>query len=567
MARGFLFLQGPHGPFFAKLGARLKADGADVVRVNFSGGDWLDWHGPGTLSYRGSAAGWPAWIAQLARDGGITDLVLYGDCRPLHRAAIDTLKPMGVEIHVLEEGYFRPNWITCEKGGVNGHTLIPKDPDEIIRQADELGWPPANGEQVGATTAMMVRWCLRHYAARWLATPCFPKYRTHRPANSLTEALSWIGRLVKRRPARRKADAQVAALLEQPNPFFLLGLQLDSDAQIRRHSRLPDMAAVLDLTLASFANHAPTNATLVVKNHPLDNGLRDYARLTADKAEELGIADRVIFLDGGRLPPLLAKARGLVVVNSTAGLQALHHGCPTLALGDAIYAIPGLVSDTGLDDFWRHPIRPDRRLYRAFRAVVMAHSQHNGGFYTEDGMTLLVPRLAAHLRRGTAVAPPQAIGSGLREAAEMLDELLPLLADLIDATVRHALNETLVARQKSDRIHIEMLRDRALRLSNDLIRASHAEATADAASASRMAEICGCAAMVRRRLVTFPVMAPSAAGRQIFETVRAETAAAEEITMLHRLLQKLRDDIDPAKALAEEPAVSRRIRLKVAAGR
>ncbi|WP_458339329.1 capsular polysaccharide export protein, LipB/KpsS family, partial [Bordetella pertussis] len=28
----------------------------------------------------------------------------------------------GVRVHVFEEGYFRPHWVTLERGGVNAHS-------------------------------------------------------------------------------------------------------------------------------------------------------------------------------------------------------------------------------------------------------------------------------------------------------------------------------------------------------------------------------------------------------------------------------------------------------------
>ena len=38
-ARRFLFLQGPPGPFFFELAQALDRAGAQVARINFSGGD------------------------------------------------------------------------------------------------------------------------------------------------------------------------------------------------------------------------------------------------------------------------------------------------------------------------------------------------------------------------------------------------------------------------------------------------------------------------------------------------------------------------------------------------
>ena len=50
--RSFLFLQGPHGAFFHKLGEALQARGHCVTRVNLCGGDWMDWRA-GAVNYRG----------------------------------------------------------------------------------------------------------------------------------------------------------------------------------------------------------------------------------------------------------------------------------------------------------------------------------------------------------------------------------------------------------------------------------------------------------------------------------------------------------------------------------
>ena len=41
--RVFLFLQGPHGPFFARLGQMLARAGATVWRGGFNAGDAAFW--------------------------------------------------------------------------------------------------------------------------------------------------------------------------------------------------------------------------------------------------------------------------------------------------------------------------------------------------------------------------------------------------------------------------------------------------------------------------------------------------------------------------------------------
>lgn len=106
--RRFLFLQGPHGPFFHRLGRMLRAAGAEVWRVGFNRGDRASW--PLTASfipYRGSAAEWPDRFRSLIAEKSITDLVLYGDTRPVHAAAVRIAREAGLTVHVFEEGYLR----------------------------------------------------------------------------------------------------------------------------------------------------------------------------------------------------------------------------------------------------------------------------------------------------------------------------------------------------------------------------------------------------------------------------------------------------------------------------
>ncbi|MFN5244338.1 MAG: capsular biosynthesis protein, partial [Novosphingobium sp.] len=137
--REFLFLQGPPGPFFRELGAALAEHGCGVHRINLSGGDRYDWPESAT-NYRGRMRNWPMFLDRYLRAHGITDLVLFGDCRPMHQAALRMAQLRGVHIHVYEEGYIRPDWMTLERDGVNGHSPMERDPAVILAEARSL--PP-----------------------------------------------------------------------------------------------------------------------------------------------------------------------------------------------------------------------------------------------------------------------------------------------------------------------------------------------------------------------------------------------------------------------------------------
>lgn len=385
MKRRFLFLQGVISPFFARLSDRLRAEGHGVYRVNFCAGDALFWGKRPAWAYRGGPFALPHDVEMMFRGHEFTDLVLFGDQRPIHRPPIETAKARGMRVLVFEEGYVRPNWITLDRGGVNAHSALPRDPD-WYREVDR--WLPRYGDGQPAPSRLTVRagMDLAYHLANTLNPLLFRGYRTHRPHSAIQEYAGWARRFASF-PLRRRSDARlIGGLLTSRRPYFLLPLQLNSDAQIRRHSPFEGMPAVIESVLKSFASFAPGKAQLIVKNHPLDTGLIDYAKLIRRLKAELDLAGRVHFLETGHLPTLFSNAWGVVTVNSTAGMSALSHRCPTLALGNAIYRLPGLTHQEGLDSFWTEREPPDRALFHSFRNTVIHTTQVNGNFYDRKGI-------------------------------------------------------------------------------------------------------------------------------------------------------------------------------------
>ena len=87
--RRFLFLQGPHGPFFSQLAKMLTAAGAEVWRVGFNAGDAFFWHDPAHfVPFQDYPESWEAALTKIVNDHGITDIALYGDTRPTHAQAV-----------------------------------------------------------------------------------------------------------------------------------------------------------------------------------------------------------------------------------------------------------------------------------------------------------------------------------------------------------------------------------------------------------------------------------------------------------------------------------------------
>jgi len=396
--RTFLFLQGVCSPFFIRLANRLKADGHRIFKVNFNAGDWAYWGGNSAWNYRGPISDLGSFLKDRYLRFGITDQILFGDCRPVHRPAVINGKNSGVCTHVFEEGYFRPYWVTLEREGVNGYSQLPKDPDwfrEFGASVPDYG----NGRPFQSSfNVRAAHDVLYHLAGLW--NPLFfSRYRTHAPVNAAMEYLGYMKRLPLLRFHRKRDDTLLQNRIRGAKPYFLLPLQLTGDAQIRDHSRFKDMNEVLETVMKSFARHAPADTALLIKNHPLDTGLVNYPKVIRLLADRFDLADRVEFMETGDLEALLRHARGTVTVNSTVGLHALATSCPTIAMSDPIYNLPGLTYQGSLDDFWLDNLPPQMELFRHFRNTVIHTTQVNGGFYSRQGIGMAVENCRSVLLR------------------------------------------------------------------------------------------------------------------------------------------------------------------------
>lgn len=393
--RTFLFLQGPPGAFFRHLARAIEAQGARVLRINLNGGDQHDWKGAATC-YRGFKSTWTLFIERFLRDHGVTDLVLFGDCRPMHMAAHQMARLRGIRVHVFEEGYIRPNWLTLERDGVNGHSNLPRDPQALLAQAEGLELPlrmPA----IVASLNRRIRDTTRYFIHSFVGAMTFqyPFYASHRPASIMAEGIGWATKFATRGSVARKAAATLRQIGGQR--YFLFPLQLSSDYQIRSHSPFSCMRQAADYVLGSFAAHAPSDIKLLIKAHPLDSTLGGWGRYVKTRARRLGLQDRLVHIDGGDLQTLAENSLGVVVVNSTSATFALDRGVAVMALGRAVYAMPGITHQGLLDDFWTAPEAPDQAIYGAFKRVLHARCLVRGGLASESATRILVRNAAERL--------------------------------------------------------------------------------------------------------------------------------------------------------------------------
>ena len=410
----FLFLQGPPGPFFDRLGSALRDLGHAVHRINLNAGDVASWSGA-AVDYRGTAERWPSFVDDYLVQHAITDVILFGDCRPLHNAARGMARLRGVRVHVFEEGYIRPNWATLELDGVNGHSTLPRDPKWYLAAARTLP-PLAELPTVPSRFRRRAQEATSYYARTSLGKWDFPHYKSHRDRSAWAEALGWLKQFALRKFHEDQAETALARL--EGKRYFTLPLQLSSDHQIRVHSLFGTMQAGASYVIESFARSAPSDTRLLVKEHPLDSSLFSWRRFIRREARRLDVEDRVIFAKGGHIGDIVEGSLGVVTVNSTTGTLALASGVPVITLGQAVYNIPGITFDGPLDAFWSHPIPPDPKIWDAFSRVLQARCLVYGGFASDEGIEMLVQGSVARLVQASMIIDLSKHIAGTAQAAE-----------------------------------------------------------------------------------------------------------------------------------------------------
>ncbi len=375
-----LLLQGPAGPFFRRVADHLRRRGSVVSKVNFNAGEDLYYSDPDVVHYRGDLDAWPSFFESLVSERGIEAIVLFGDCRPLHRVAIERAPALGVEVFVFEEGYLRPDFVTLERNGVNGYSGVPKDP-EFYRLLEPGDLPQPARVKHAFAKSMIHTICYATTAAMFKQR--YPEYRHHRDIRPFVQAGLWL-KSGLRRALHTVRDHELDQKLQQHTmpPFFFVPLQVHLDSQMNHspYSTIDDF--IIDV-VRSFARHARPEASLLLKHHPMDRPYRDYTSLVAELRYEHALGERLLYADVINIPAALRSARGTIVINSTVGLSSIHHGTPVKCLGSAVYDMPGLTHQGTLEDFWQSPGVVDHDLYERFRYWLRTNNQLNGSVWSD----------------------------------------------------------------------------------------------------------------------------------------------------------------------------------------
>ncbi len=356
----------------------LKAAGIAVTKVNFHVGEAIFFRGEEAVPFRDPPSAWPSFVRRLMEERGIDAIFVFGDCRPIHRIAIEAARERGARVWVFEEGYLRPDWITLERDGVNGYSRLPRDP-EFYRAFGEVAEPPST--PVGPSFGLSAWYSTLSALAFTHLNQGYRHYVHHRNINAWFQTHAWVrGYFRKKIFARRERGLIERFEGELSKRYFFVPLQVHCDFQFL-HSPYEEMTQFVEEVLDAFVAHADPRECIVFKHHPMDRPYKDYTDYFRGLASHYQLESRLFYVHDLHLPTLLKHARGTITVNSTVGLSSIHHNTAVKTMGTAVYDMPGLTHQGTLAQFLAAPGAPDEELYSAFRRYLLRTNQANGNFY------------------------------------------------------------------------------------------------------------------------------------------------------------------------------------------
>ena len=401
-----LFIGAPFGDFFRDFSESIEQQGAEVFRIVLEGGDWAETPARNRIMLDRSMS-WARFLRCVIRERGIQTVVTYNDTLPRNRIALAIAKRLGLTRLVLENGYLRPHHVTLALNGVNGNSELSCDP-AVISKASE---PKTTCLQFPVHMRPHVVNTMRHFFWSMLLKPILPYNSSYYGDSVERQGIGYFREFCWRVwHNESKALAAVDEHMAKPGSrVYLVLMQKPGDGQIRYHSPFGNNERFLEEVVTSFAKHAPKEAFLVLKQHPLDYGIEQLQATFERLAEKLNIRGRAVYMRKTGIAGLMERTDCLVTINSTGGLQGVMNGIPVKCLGKAVYDVAGLTFQGALKDFWSCAEKPDSKMISAYRNFLLSTCQLNGGFHTPEARAILIPdmvdRMLALTTPSTLEAP------------------------------------------------------------------------------------------------------------------------------------------------------------------
>lgn len=377
-ARKILIVQGDWEAGMSRLALDLKDAGHKVSKVVFCAPDLIyAYRGIRTHVFRKPISEFASWLRQLVKTKGYDSFFLYNHYRPYNEIAWKLAHELGLNCQVFELGLIRPDCVMVFDKDRLPLKEVPRLWSRVL-SGDYQPQPvarPAELCQV-STTAKLLQFCTNFLFSR-ITYPIFPHFVDQRQMNlwhHLKHSIIHLVRFVER-DRDGELDAWFAGDLS--DRYYAVPLQVHSDTQITKCSNFQSIEEFIRMVVVSFVNHAPMDAKLVFKVHPMDRGYKDYSDLITGLNAQIG-GNRLLYVDRVHLPTLLENSRGVVNINSSVGISGLVHNTPVIALGEAVYNLPELTFQGSLDDFWTRADSADPQRVKQFLNLLLKNNQGRG---------------------------------------------------------------------------------------------------------------------------------------------------------------------------------------------
>jgi len=408
-----IMLQGPVGSFFRRAQDHLTAHGFDVWRICFNAGDRLCSRGDKLMNFSGTPESWRGWFAGIIKENDFDAVVLFGSERIIHRVAVECAEQFGIPVLCLEEGYVRPGYVTMEIGGNNWRSPLAGQLPPAEFAAPRSAGPKALPSP-GSFSAMA--WgAFQYFTVRALISTPGERRLFHKQKRTLiSEGFYWVKNYYRKFAHVGRNYRISERLLEHHDKrFFIVPLQVHDDTQLGRAANSWNNQKLILKTIVSFARNAPDDHQLVFKIHPMERGhTRDW-NFIRQVSMLNDVKDRVHVLDGGSLSLLTRHSAGMITINSTSGLSALHHGVPLAVMGQALYRHKDLAfcveKGLDLDKFWNDGFVAAETVRHRYLSWIHHECLAGGDFYAKDGMDAAVQALRVKIEAALAakVVPPE----------------------------------------------------------------------------------------------------------------------------------------------------------------
>ncbi len=377
-AKKILIVQGDWESGMSRLALDLQDSGHKVSKIVFCAPDLIyKARGIKTHVYRKPIANFELWLRTLVSDEGYDTVFLYNHYRPYNQIAWNLSEELGLDCWVFELGLIRPNCVMVFQNNRFPIHEIAEKWATLLAGGDE---PPEHVTppelcKVNTPTKLFVFGA--NFVISRITSPLFPNFIDQREMNlwhHVKHGVIYVWRFLQR-ASDESYDQLMAGELSKN--YYAVPLQVHSDTQILRCSNFKSVEQFIHHVVDSFAKNAPADTKLIFKVHPMDRGYKDYDDLIRGLDEKLG-GGRLLYVDRVHLPTMLDHAIGVVNINSSVGISGLVHRVPVITLGKAVYDLPNLTYQGGLDSFWTKASSPPAFRVKQFIRLLLTLNQGRG---------------------------------------------------------------------------------------------------------------------------------------------------------------------------------------------